>query len=27
LRATDFYNLLVNDYEQSGVISGFKYNY
>ena len=27
LRATDFYNSLANDYEQSGVISGFEYNY
>ena len=27
MRATDFYNSLANDYEQSGVISGFEYNY
>ena len=27
LHTTNFYNLLVNDYEQSGVISGFEYNY
>ena len=27
MRATNFYNSLANDYEQSGVISGFEYNY
>src|SRR6266480_6892710 len=27
LRVTEFYNSLANDYEQSGVISGFEYNY